>query len=104
MCNIKIKFVSQEMYSRGCTDISEPWNNKSQTDTYTYEIYDDDYAEIKTQIKIVDFYSRGDIQLKHKALIRSTIEALLELQGKIDAYENLTDNEKELLKKLKHLI
>lgn len=104
MCDIKIKFVNQEMYRRGCTDISEPWNSKSQIDTYTYEIYDDDHAEIKTQIKIVDSHSRGDIQLKHKALIRATIEALLELQGKIDTYENLTEHEKELLKKLKHLI
>ena len=104
MSNIKIKFVDQEMYSRGCTDISEPWNSKSQRDIYTYEIYDDDHADIKNQIKVVDFYSRGDIQAKHIALIKSTIEALLELQGKIDTYENLTDHEKELLKKLKHLI
>lgn len=104
MNNITIKLVGQEMYRRGCTDISEPWNSKPQMDTYTYEIYYDNLPDVKTQIKVVDFYSRGDIQLQHKALIRTTIEALLELQDKVDTYENLTEHEKELLTKLKHLM
>ena len=104
MNNIKIDFMGKEMYSRGCTNISEPWKDKPQKDTYIYEVYDENYEDIRTQIKIVDTYSSGSGgKLEHTSLIRRTIDALLELQAKLDMYKDLSDEEKELMKKFKSI-
>ena len=104
MNNIKIDFVGKEMYRRGCTDISEPWKDKPQMDTYTYEVYDENYEDIRTQIKIVDTYSsRNGGKLEHVSLIRSSMDALLELQSKLGIYKDLSDEEKELMKKFKSI-
>ena len=104
MNNIKIDFVGKKMYKRGCTDISEPWNSKAQMDTYTYEVYDENYEDIRTQIKVIDTYSSGrGGKLEHVSLIRLSIDALLELQAKLDMYKDLSDEEKELMKKFKSI-
>ena len=104
MNNIKIDFVGKKMYKRGCTDISEPWKDKPQMDTYTYDIYDGNHEDIRTQIKIVDTYSSGNGgKPEHVSLIRLSIDALLELQAKLDMYKDLSDEEKELMKKFKSI-
>ena len=104
MNNIKIDFVGKKMYKRGCTDISEPWKDKPQMDTYTYEVYDENYEDIRTQIKVIDTYSsRNGGKLEHVSLIRSSMDALLELQSKLDVYKDLSDEEKELMKKFKSI-
>lgn len=104
MNNIKIDFVGKEMYRRGCTDISEPWKDKPQMDTYTYEVYDENYEDIRTQIKVIDTYSsRRGGKLEHVSLIRSSMDALLELQSKLGIYKDLSDEEKELMKKFKSI-
>ena len=43
--NIYIEFKEKELYSRGCTDISEPSKSKEQMDVFTYELYDKEHKE-----------------------------------------------------------
>ena len=99
--NINIEFKGKELYSRGCTDISEPWKNKEQTDVFTYELYDKEHKDIRTSIKLVDYTSAD--KSKHINLIRGSIESLLELQEKINIYESLSKEDKDLIEKYKSI-
>ena len=99
--NINIEFKGKELYSRGCTHISEPWKDKEQTDVFTYALYDTEHKDIRTSINLVDYTSAD--KSTHINLIRSSIESLLELQEKINTYENLSKEDKELIEKYKSI-
>lgn len=99
--DISINFKGSKMYKRGMTNISEPWKSKSQLNTYTYEIYDKEYKDIKTEISIID--DEGSDKMSHIILIRESIEAVLKLQDKINTYDNLSDDDKILIGKFKEI-
>ena len=99
--DIRINFKGSEMYKRGVTDISEPWNNKGQIDKYTYEIYDQEHEDIKIEISLTDYKDANTVI--HLSLIRQSIEAILKLQDKINVYDNLSDEDKSLINKFREI-
>ena len=100
--SIKIKYVGKEKYSCGSTDISEPWNSTPRRDAYTYEIYDEDHADIVSSFTIVDNY--GDNKhLEHLSLFEIAIEKIAELQNKIELYETLSEEDKIIMEKFKQI-
>ena len=100
--NIKIKYAGKEKYSAGSTDISEPWNSTPRRDAYTYEIYDEDHADIVSSFTIVDNY--GDNKhLEHLSLFKIAIEKIAELQNKIELYETLSEEDKIIMEKFKQI-
>lgn len=100
--SIKIKYVGKEKYSSGSTDISEPWNSTPRRDAYTYEIYDEDHADIVSSFTIVDNY--GDNKhLEHLSLFEIAIEKIVELQNKIELYETLSEEDKIIMEKFKQI-
>ena len=99
--NINIDYKGSEMNRRGVRDISEPWKSKCQLDKYTYEIYDQEHKDIKTEISITDY--KGADKVLHVSLIRNSIEAILKLQNKINTYDKLSDEDKLLIAKFKKI-
>ena len=99
--DIRINFKGSEMYKRGMTDISEPWKSREQLDRFTYEIYDQEHKDIKTEISIID--NKSTDKTLHVNLIRNSIEAILKLQDKINTYDNLSDEDKSLIAKFKEI-
>ena len=100
--SIKIRFAGKEKYSAGSTDISEPWNSTPRRDAYTYEIYDEDHADIVSSFTIVDDY--GDNKhLEHLSLFKIAIEKIAELQNKIELYETLSEEDKIIMEKFKQI-
>ena len=100
--SIKIRFAGKEKYSAGSTDISEPWNSTPRRDAYTYEIYDEDHADIVSSFTIVDNY--GDNKhLEHLSLFKIAIEKIAELQNKIEIYETLSEEDKIIMEKFKQI-
>ena len=100
--SIKIKFAGSEKYSCGSTDISEPWNSTPRRDAYTYELYDEDHADIVSSFTIVDDY--GDNKhLEHLSLFKIAIEKIVELQNKIEIYETLSEEDKIIMEKFKQI-
>ena len=99
--DIRINFKGSEMYKRGMTDISEPWKSREQLDRFTYEIYDQEHKDIKTEISIID--NKSTDKTLHVNLIRNSIEAILKLQDKINVYDNLSDEDKSLINKFREI-
>lgn len=100
--SIKIRFAGKEKYSAGSTDISEPWNSTPRRDAYTYEIYDEDHADIVSSFTIVDNY--GDNKhLEHLSLFEIAIKKIAELQNKIKIYETLSEEDKIIMEKFKQI-
>ena len=100
--SIKIRFAGKEKYSAGSTDISEPWNSTPRRDAYTYEIYDEDHADIVSSFTIVDNY--GDNKhLEHLSLFEIAIKKIVELQNKIKIYETLSEEDKIIIEKFKQI-
>ena len=99
--DISINFKGSKMYKRGMTDISEPWKSREQLDRFTYEIYDQEHKDIKTEISIID--NKSTDRVLHVSLIRESIEAVLKLQDKINTYDNLSDDDKILISKFKEI-
>ena len=99
---IKIKYVGKEKYSSGTTHISEPWKDTPSRYAYTYEIYDEDHADIVSSFTIVDNY--GDNKhLEHLSLFKIAIEKIAELQNKIELYETLSEEDKIIMEKFKQI-
>ena len=100
--SIKIRFAGKEKYSAGSTDISEPWNSTPRRDAYTYEMYDEDHADIVSSFTIVDNY--GDNKhLEHLSLFEIAIKKIVELQNKIKIYETLSEEDKIIMEKFKQI-
>ena len=100
--SIKIRFAGKEKYSAGSTDISEPWNSTPRRDAYTYEIYDEDHADIVSSFTIADNY--GDNKhLEHLSLFEIAIKKVVELQNKIELYETLSEEDNIIMEKFKQI-
>lgn len=99
---MKIRFIGREKYSTGMTYISEPWRDTIGKDIFIYELYSEKNDDLKNTIEIID-EAIGENKMKHINIIKRTINAVTKLTEKENAYNNLTDEEKDIMNKFKEL-
>ena len=95
-----INLQDVQKYSSGLTDISEPWNDRPAKDIYTYEVFDTDNPIIKTTFNVVDTKDKEDYHIK---LFNIYSEAIEKLINKLNSYNDLTQEEKNILNKFKNI-
>lgn len=99
---MKIKFIGREKYSTGMTYISEPWRDTIGKDIFIYELYSEKNDDLKNTIEIID-EAIDENKMKHINIIKRTINAVTKLTEKENAYNNLTEDEKDIMNKFKEL-
>ena len=99
---MKIRFVGREKYSTGMTYISEPWKDTPSKDKFVYELYSEKNEDLKSTIEIVDVASDTN-KSKHLNLINIVIDAVNKLTEKENIYNNLSEDEKDMMNKFKEL-
>ena len=99
---MKIKFIGREKYSTGMTYISEPWRDTIGKDIFIYELYSEKNDDLKNTIEIID-EAIDENKMKHINIIKRTINAVTKLTEKENAYNNLTDEEKDIMNKFKEI-
>ena len=99
---MKIKFIGREKYSTGMTYISEPWRDTIGKDIFIYELYSEKNDDLKKTIEIID-EAIDENKMKHINIIKRTINAVTKLTEKENAYNNLTDEEKDIMNKFKEI-
>ena len=99
---MKVKFIGREKYSTGMTYISEPWRDTIGKDTFIYELYSEENDSLKSTIEIIDEAIDGN-KAKHINIIKQTINAVNKLAEKENIYDNLSDQEKDMMNKFKEL-
>ena len=95
-----INLQDVQKYSSGLTDISEPWKDIPAKDIYTYEVFDTDNPIIKTTFNVVDTKDKEDYHIK---LFNIYAEAIEKLINKLNSYNDLTQEEKDILSKFKNI-
>lgn len=98
--SLTINLQDVRKYSSGLTNISEPWKDVPSKDIYTYEVFDTDNPIIKTTINVVDTKDREDYHIK---LFNVYAEAIEKLINKRNLYNDLTQEEKDILNKFKNI-
>ena len=99
---MKLKFIGREKYSTGMTYISEPWKDTPSKDKFVYELYSEKNEDLKSTIEIVDTASDAN-KFKHINLINTVINAVNKLTEKENAYNNLSEQEKDMMNKFREL-
>ena len=99
---MKVKFIGREKYSTGMTYISEPWRDTIGKDIFLYELYSKKNDSLKSTIEIIDEAIDGN-KAKHINIIKQTINAVNKLAEKENIYDNLSDQEKNMINKFKEL-
>ena len=99
---MKVKFIGREKYSTGMTYISEPWKDTPNKDKFIYELYSEKNENLKSTIEIVDVAFDTN-ETKHLNLINAVINAVNELTKKESIYNNLSEQEKNMMDKFKEL-
>ena len=99
---MKVRFAGREKYSTGMTYISEPWKDTPSKDKFTYELYSEKNDGLKSKIVIVDVASDAR-KIRHLNIINKVISAVNELNEKENIYDNLSDDEKDIMNKFKEL-
>ena len=99
---MKVKFIGREKYSAGMTYISEPWKDTPNKDKFIYELYSEKNENLKSTIEIVDVAFDTN-ETKHLNLINAVINAVNELTKKESIYNNLSEQEKNMMDKFKEL-
>ena len=99
---MKLKFIGREKYSTGMTYISEPWKDTLSKDKFVYELYSEKNEDLKSTIEIVDTASDAN-KFKHINLINTVINAVNKLTEKENAYNNLSEQEKDMMNKFREL-
>ena len=99
---MKVKFIGREKYSTGMTYISEPWKDTPNKDKFVYELYSEKNENLKSTIEIVDVASDTN-KFKHLNLINTVINAANKLAEKENIYNNLSEEEKDMMNKFKEL-
>ena len=99
---MKVKFIGREKYSTGMTYISEPWKDTPSKDKFVYELYSEENKDLKSTIEIVDVASDTN-KSKHLNLINTVISATNKLAEKENIYNNLSEDEKDMMNKFKEL-
>lgn len=98
--SLTINLQDVRKYSRGLTNISEPWKDVPSKDIYTYEVFDTDNPIIKNTFNVVDIKDREDYHIK---LFNVYAEAIEKLINKRNLYNDLTQEEKDILNKFKNI-
>ena len=99
---MKVKFIGREKYTTGTIDISEPWKSSTGKDIFIYELYSEKNDSLKSTIEIIDEAIHGN-KAKHINTIKQTINAVNKLLEKENIYNNLSEEEKDMMNKLKEL-
>ena len=99
---MKVRFIGREKYSTGMTYISEPWRDTPNKDTFVYELYSEKNEDLKSTIEIVDVAFDTN-KHKHINLINMVIDAVNKLTEKENIYNNLSEDEKDMMNKFKEL-
>lgn len=98
--SLTINLQDVKKYSSGLTDISDPWKDIPAKDIYTYEIFDTDNPIIKTSFNVVDIKNKED---EHIKLFNVYAEAVEKLINKLNSYNDLSQEEKDILNKFKNI-
>lgn len=98
--SLTINLQDVKKYSSGLTDISDPWKDIPAKDIYTYEVFDTDNPIIKTSFNVVDIKNKED---EHIKLFNVYAEAMEKLINKLNSYNDLTQEEKDILNKFKNI-
>ena len=99
---MKVRFISREKYSTGMTYVSEPWKDTIGKDIFIYELYSDKNDDLRSKIKIIDEALDGN-KIKHINIINQVLSGVTELIEKENVYDNLSDDEKNIMNKFKEL-
>ena len=99
---MKVRFIGRKKYSTGMTYISEPWKDTLSKDKFVYELYSEKNEGLKSTIEIVDVASDTN-KSKHLNLINTVISAANKLAEKENIYNNLSEEEKDMMNKFKEL-
>ena len=99
---MKVRFIGREKYSTGMTYISEPWRDTIGKDIFIYELCSEKNDSLKSTIEIIDEAIDGN-KAKHINIIKQTINAVNKLAEKENIYDNLSDQEKDMMNKFKEL-
>ena len=99
---MKVKFIGREKYSTGMTYISESWRDTIGKDIFIYELCSEKNDSLKSTIEIIDEAIDGN-KAKHINIIKQTINAINKLAEKENIYDNLSDQEKDMMNKIKEL-
>lgn len=99
---MRVKFIGREKYSTGMTYISEPWRDTIGKDIFIYELCSEKNDSLKNTIEIIDEAIDGN-KAKHINIIKQTINAVNKLAEKENIYDNLSDQEKDMMNKFKEL-
>ena len=99
---MKVRFAGREKYSTGMTYISEPWKDTIGKDIFIYELYSEKNNDLKSTIEIIDEAIDGN-KIKHINIIKQVVNAANKLNEKENVYDNLSDDEKNIMNKFKEL-
>ena len=99
---MRVKFIGREKYSTGMTYISEPWRDTIGKDIFIYELCSEKNDSLKSTIEIIDEAIDGN-KAKHINIIKQTINAVNKLVEKENIYNNLSEEEKDIMNKFKEL-
>ena len=99
---MKVRFIGREKYSTGMTYISEPWRDTIGKDIFIYELCSEKNDSLKSTIKIIDEAIDGN-KMKHINIIGQTINAVNKLTEKENIYDNLSEQEKNIMNNFKEL-
>lgn len=99
---MKVRFIGREKYTTGMTYISEPWKDTIGKDIFIYELYSGKNDGLKSKIEIIDEAIDRN-KTKHINIIKQVINGVTELTKKENIYDNLTEDEKDIMNKFKEL-
>ena len=99
---MKLKFIGRKKYTTGTIDISEPWKSSTGKDIFIYELYSEKNDSLKNTIEIIDEAIDGN-KIKHINIISQTINAVNKLTEKENIYDNLSQEQKDMINKFKEL-
>ena len=99
---MRVKFIGREKFSTGMTYISEPWKDTIGKDIFIYELCSEKNDSLKSTIEIIDEAIDGN-KAKHINIIKQTINAVNKLAEKENIYDNLSEQEKDMMNKFKEL-
>ena len=99
---MKVRFIGREKYSTGMTYISEPWRDTIGKDIFIYELYSEKNDDLKNTIEIID-EAIDENKMKHINIIKQVISGVTKLTEKENIYDNLSQDEKDIMNKFKEL-
>ena len=99
---MEVKFIGRKKYSTGMTYISEPWRDTIGKDIFIYELCSEKNDSLKSTIEIIDEAIDGN-KIKHINIIKQVLSAANKLNEKENIYDNLSEDEKNIMNKFKEL-